>query len=43
MTILIDQREGNVEYVKTEIEQQPTRVDQNGEDTKLEVNNPSLT
>ena len=33
MTIVIDQRKGNVDYVKTETEQQTTRVYQSGEAT----------
>ena len=38
MAILIDQRGEveNVEHVEAEIEQQPTKVDQNGEVTEIE-------
>ena len=42
MTILIDQREGNVEYVETETEQQPIRVDQSGEATEIGSEQPFL-
>ena len=42
MAILIDQRGEveNVEHVEAEIEQQPTRVDQNGEVTEIESEQP---
>ena len=42
MTIMIDQREGNVEYVKIETEQQTTRVDQSGEATQIRSEQPFL-